>query len=69
MKARNKKLIAMRKQSGKTIAHIAKEVCISIRGYQKYELSGSLPNARTAIRIAQALGTTVEELWGGNLTA
>ena len=33
------------------------------------ELSGSLPNARTAIRIAQALNTTVEELWGGNLTA
>lgn len=66
MKVRNEKLIAMRKQSGKTIAHIAKEVCISIRGYQKYELSGSLPNARTAIRIAEALNTTVEKLWGGN---
>ena len=68
MKEKNKKLVAMRKQSGKTIVQIAKEACISSRGYQKYELSGSLPNARTAIRIAKALDTTVEELWDGNTT-
>lgn len=69
MNRKNETLIAARKKSGKTKVQLATESKISIRGYQKYELEGSLPNAQIAIRIAQALGTTVEKLWGGNLTA
>ena len=59
-------LKAAREQSGKTQAQVAKEVGIAEQQDQKYEYDERVPNARTAIRIAQVLGTTVEKLWDGN---
>ena len=54
-------LRAARKQSGKTQAQVAKESEISESQYQNIEYD---PGVRTAIRIARALGRTVEELFG-----
>ena len=68
MKGRNETLIKYRERSGKTQAQIAKEALVSTRGYQKYELDGVRPNIDVAIRIARALHTTVEQLWGGSPT-
>ena len=64
---RNENLIAARKQSSMTRAKVAKEVGVSDRMYQDYELADSEPRARTAIKIARTLGTTVEKLWGENI--
>ena len=58
------KLKAAREQSGKTQAQVAKEVGIKEQSYQKYEYDKSTPNVRTAIRIARALDSTVEALFG-----
>ena len=68
MKVKNEVLISYRVKAGKTQAQIAKEAQISTRGYLKYELDGAMPKASTAILIAKALHTTVEQLWGGNPT-
>ncbi len=59
----------LRKLKHLTQKQIAQRVGISTMSYKRYEYGEREPDARTAIRIAQALGTTVEELWGGNLTA
>ena len=58
-------LRAAREQSGKTQAQVAMEVNVSERIYQSYEYDKAEPGVRTAIRIARALGTTVEELFDG----
>lgn len=58
------KLRAAREASGKTQAQVAKEAGVSEAAYQMYEYDTRCPNARTAIRIARALGVTVEELFG-----
>lgn len=58
------KLRAAREASGKTQAQVAKESGITEQTYQRYEYDVQEPGARTAIRIAQALGTTVEALFG-----
>ena len=68
MKVKNETLIFYREKAGKTQAQVAKEALVSTRGYQKYELDGAMPNIGTAIRIAKALHTTVEQLWGGSPT-
>ena len=60
----NMELRAARKQSGKTQAQVAKESEISESQYQNIEYDKSEPGVRTAIRIARALGRTVEELFG-----
>lgn len=57
-------LRAARKMSGKTQVQVAKEVGIAEVVYQRYEYSKSIPSVRTAIRIARALGSTVEALFG-----
>ncbi len=57
-------LRAAREQSGKTQAQVAKETGISELAYQRYEYGKRTPSATTAIRIARALGSTVEELFG-----
>ena len=57
-------LRAAREQSGKTQAQVAKEANISDRVYQDYEYSKSTPSVTTAIRIARALDSTVEALFG-----
>ncbi len=49
------KLRAIREQSGKTQAQVAKEANISVRLYQFYETDQKEPGVRTAIRIADVL--------------
>ena len=63
------KLKVVRLNKGFTQRHIAKLVGIQENSYQRYEYDVRVPDARTAIRIAKALRTTVEDLWGNNLTA
>lgn len=62
----NKILRDRREQKSKTQTDMAKVGSISLRAYQMYEYGTRVPNARTAILIARALNTTVEELWGLN---
>lgn len=57
------KLQAARVASGKTQAQIAREAGVSERAYQGYEYGQKEPGVRTAIRIAKALGNSVEELF------
>lgn len=57
-------LRAAREQSGKTQAQVAKESYISEKTYQSYEYDKREPGVRTAIRIAKALNSTVEDLFG-----
>ena len=57
-------LRAAREASGKTQAQVAKEIGVSELSYQRYEYDKREPGARTAIRIARALNSTVEDLFG-----
>lgn len=57
-------LRAAREQSGKTQVQVAQEVGISEQVYQRYEYDIHEPGVRTAIRIARALDSTVEDLFG-----
>lgn len=57
-------LRAAREQSGKTQAQVAKEANVSERIYQEYEYDKSEPGVRTANRIARAVNSTAETLWG-----
>lgn len=56
-------LKATREQSGKTQAQVAREVGVAERVYQSYEYNEIRPRVDVAIRIADALGTTVEALF------
>lgn len=60
----NMTLRAARRQSGKTQAQVAKEIGVAERIYQYYESAEKEPGAMTAIRIARALDSTVEALFG-----
>ena len=60
---RNLNLQAAREKSGKTQAQIAREAGVSEQMYQRYEYGQNEPGVRTAIRIAKALGNSVEELF------
>lgn len=57
-------LRAAREQSSKTQAQVAREANISEAQYQNIEYAKSTPSVTTAIRIARALNSTVEELFG-----
>lgn len=57
-------LRAAREASGKTQAQVAKDCGIYESQYQNIEYGKHEPGVRTAIRIARALGKTVEELFG-----
>ena len=57
-------LRAAREQSGKTQAQVAKEAGVSELTYQRYEYDKREPGVRTAILIARALDSTVEDLFG-----
>lgn len=57
-------LRAAREQSGKTQAQVAKEAGVSEQAYQRYEYDKREPGVRTAIRIAKALNSTAEDLFG-----
>lgn len=59
----NDVLKATREQSGKTQAQVAREVGVAERVYQSYEYNKIRPRVDVAIRIAKALGTTVEALF------
>ena len=52
-----------RKEKGFKQSKLAKEAQISILSYQRYESGERAPNVYTAQLIAQALQTTVEELF------
>ena len=58
------KLKAAREASGKTQAQVAKEIGITENAYQKYEYGKREPRARMAVRVARAVNSTVEELFG-----
>lgn len=58
----------LRQQAGLSQKELAEKAGISGLACQRYEYGDRVPNARTAIRIAKALDTTVEELWDGNPT-
>lgn len=53
----------IRKQQGLKQLEVAKKVNISLMSYQRYEYGERTPNVYTAQLIAQALHTTVEELF------
>lgn len=57
-------LRAAREQSSKTQAQVAREANISEAQYQNIEYAKSTPSVTTAIRIARALNSTVEALFG-----
>lgn len=60
----NMQLRAAREASSKTQAQVAKEANVSERIYQEYEYDKSEPGVRTANRIARAVNSTAEILWG-----
>lgn len=59
----NTNLRLAREASGKTQAQVAKEIEVSEQMYQRYEYGRCEPSVRKAIRIAKAVGSTVEQLW------
>ena len=65
---RNENLISYRKKAGLTQSQLAEIAQITTRGYQMYELDGVLPNIVVAMKIADALHTSVQQLWGCLLT-
>ena len=60
---RNEKLIAARKESGKTQKQVANEINIAENAYQRYEQGKVIPNVIMAMKIAKSLNTSVENLW------
>ena len=56
-----------RKNSDLTQSEVAKKVGISVTAYQNYEAERRIPNARTAVLIARAVGSTVEKLFAAAL--
>lgn len=68
-------LIRAKRQSlGLTQAQFAGKANTPLRTYKRYEADADnkehrIPDAVTAIRIARALDSTVEELWGNNSKA
>ena len=53
-----------REKLGKTQAAIAFALGMKKQTYQKYEYGIQQPRAHLATRVARALNSTVEELWG-----
>ena len=58
------RLRAAREASGKTQKQVATEVGIPEQQYQQYEYGKNEPGATMVTRIAKALHTTVEALYG-----
>ena len=59
----NTNLRLAREASKKTQAQVAKEIGVSEQMYQRYEYGRCEPSVQKAIRIAKAVGSTVEQLW------
>lgn len=62
------KIKKLRQQVNLTQEQLAHVAGVTDTCYQAYEYGIREPKARTAIRIAKALGTTVENLWDSNST-
>ena len=60
---KNQTLQNTRLKANKTQSEVAKQVGILKEAYQKYEYGAGAKTIQTAIRIAKALNSTVEELW------
>lgn len=56
-----------REYKGVSLRWLARKVGCGTSTLCDVERGKSIPNVRLAIRIARALGTTVEELWEGEL--
>lgn len=57
------KLREIRKSKGLMQAELAKKIGISTMSYQRYEKGKRVPSVNHAILIAEALNSTVEELF------
>lgn len=64
----NPRLQGLRQQTRLSQQELAEIAGVSDTCYQNYEYGDREPKVRTAIRIAKALNTTVEELWDSNPT-
>ncbi len=65
MTIKEKSTLKMRREDlALTQKQVAEEVGIALSAYQRYELTARIPNARLACKIASALKTTVECLYG-----
>lgn len=51
-------------KTGKSQKTLATELGMATETYQNYEYGNGLKTIRAAIRIARALDSTVEDLWG-----
>lgn len=60
----NTALKKARECSGLTQVEAAEKANVSYRAYQNYEAEEREPKVSAAIRIARALGSTVEDLFG-----
>ena len=58
------RLRAARESVGLTQRQVAKEAGITEQAYQNYEYGKRKPSARMAVRVARAVGSTVEAIWG-----
>lgn len=61
------KLKEKREAMNLTQKQVSEQIGIAESAYQRYERGAAIPNARMAVRIAKALKTTVEEIYGGKL--
>lgn len=58
------KLKEKREAMNLTQKQVSEQIGIAESAYQRYERGAAIPNARMAVRIAKALKTTVEEIYG-----
>ncbi len=57
------KLRRKRKERLMSMAQLAEAAGVKLISVYRYEVQGRIPDAATAIRLAKALGTTVEDLY------
>lgn len=53
-----------RKEKLMSMAQLADAAGVTVISVYRYEVQGRIPDAETAVRLAKALDTTVEELYG-----
>ena len=58
------RLKVAREKVGLTLQHVADVAAVDLRTYQRFEADERLPRVDVAIKIAAALGVTVEKLFG-----
>ena len=60
----SERLVLLRTSRNLTQKQVYESIGMSAIGYQRYEYDKREPGVRTALRIARALDSTVEELFG-----